>query len=195
MPWAGSITSRLPGIPHEVPAMNSAAYQLASRTDRLRAHLWDGLYVAWPALLGLAVGIPALTMAPRPNQDIGLFMLPYLIGILVSLGLGLKNLIRFCRTGQTYGKHKLGLVVVSQSGSSMTALPLFWRTISPAVLGMVPFVGIIASFDCFFIFGESRRCLHDYMAGSMVIDSNCLARAHDGVGLNPTSQDIGFRRF
>lgn len=175
--------------------MRESSYQLATRTNRLRAYFWDMLYVGWPALLGLGLGVPAALLAKNPNHEASAFMVPYLIGIVASCALGLMNLVRFCQTGQTYGKRKLGLVVVSQNGSPLSGLSLFWRMISPGVISMVPLVGIVASFDCLFIFGESRRCLHDYLASSIVVDSNSLGKESDGVGLNPSQEDIGFRRF
>lgn len=175
--------------------MRQSNFQLASRTSRLRAYFWDMLYVGWPALVGLALAVPASMLAKSSNDQMSMFMLPYLIGIVASCALGLVNLVRFCQTGQTYGKRKLGLIVVAQNGSPLSGLSLFWRMISPGVISMVPLVGIVASFDCLFIFGESRRCLHDYLASSIVVDSHSLREESDGVGLNPAQEDIGFRRF
>ena len=168
-------------------------YALASRYNRLLACLWDGLYCGWPMLLGLACMIPMMGMLDRSYQ--GWAFLPYGLGALVTMGLGLYNLVLVCRTGQTMGKRRLGLKVVKLDGEPLLGLGQFWRCISPTVISMVPLVGIVAAFDAFFIFGNSRRCLHDYLAGSVVVDKDSLGEAVHGVGLNPVVEDVGFTRF
>jgi hypothetical protein len=44
------------------------------------------------------------------------------------------------------------------------------RTWVPLFLPLLPFVGsLIAVLDLLFIFGPSRRCLHDQVAGTRVV--------------------------
>jgi hypothetical protein len=42
----------------------------------------------------------------------------------------------------------------------------------PTLIGMIPYVGWIFSLaDPLFIFGESRRCLHDMLADTIVVNT------------------------
>lgn len=47
------------------------------------------------------------------------------------------------------------------------------RYLAIGPIGYVPFVGRYFSvIDALFIYGENKRCLHDYIAGTMVVDLN-----------------------
>lgn len=150
-------------------------------------------------LIGLAfmfatMGMMAGSGGRGNDSAFFLGMAPYFIGIIATLIQALRNLILFCRTGQTWGKQRMGIKVVTQEGAPMSVGGLVWRSFCPTVLGMIPFINILGSFDVFFIFGSARRCLHDYLAGSIVVDADSLYYKEDGVGLNPSS-DLGFQRF
>ncbi len=76
------------------------------------------------------------------------------------------------RNGQTIGKKLMGIKIVDVNGN---LLPL-WKLIGLRVLPLyfllyVPFVGdYISIIDILFIFGSNKRCLHDYFAGSWVVN-------------------------
>ena len=72
-------------------------------------------------------------------------------------------------SGQTIGKKLLMIRIVSTGGK----LPGFLQAVVlrnwlRVVFSFIPFFGII---DFLFIFADSRRCLHDYLAGTKVISS------------------------
>lgn len=70
--------------------------------------------------------------------------------------------------GQTLAKMLLGMRIVDASGRSPGFLQgVVMRDWLRNLLNIIPFFGLI---DALFIFGESRRCLHDYMAGTHVVD-------------------------
>jgi len=165
---------------------------LASRTRRLRARLWDLAFCWWPGLLGwlaLAMGI-SISSDGLEDWSVWLFGL----GMLASAALSLVNLFRFMSTGQSWGKKRMGVLVISSTGQRMSAGGLLWRCASPFVLSMVPLVGLITYFDSLFIFSDSRRCLHDHLASTQVVDADSYVEpGAEGTGLNPS--EIGFSRF
>jgi len=61
----------------------------------------------------------------------------------------------------------LGIRVVRTDGSPASLGRVIWlRNILNSVLGIVPLYGLI---DSLFIFAESRQCLHDKIADTIVI--------------------------
>jgi uncharacterized RDD family membrane protein YckC len=75
--------------------------------------------------------------------------------------------------GQTIGKRLLGVRIV---GHVDEANPGFLRAVAlravvPGLIGMIPGVGFVFSLiDVCFIFREDRRCVHDFIAGTKVIE-------------------------
>ena len=76
-------------------------------------------------------------------------------------------------SGQTWGKKLLKMRIVDLDGhqprfASLIAL----RYGTTQVITLVPFVGPWYSLlDSLFIFGEDRRCLHDRIAGTRVVEA------------------------
>lgn len=168
-------------------------FTLASRTRRLRARLWDLLFCWGPAGLGWLGFIVTISSDSHAVSEDWMLIF-FCLAMLTSLVLALFNLLQFLRTGQTWGKKRLGLLVISNTGQRMAAGGLLWRCLSTFVLAMVPLVGLITYFDSLFIFSESRRCLHDHLASSQVVDFDSYEEPRaEGTGLNPS--EIGFSRF
>ena len=73
--------------------------------------------------------------------------------------------------GQTVGKMVLGLRIVRTDGSRVAPLRLFGlRYVVGNFVGAVPYLGwIYGLVDALLIFRESRRCLHDQIADTIVI--------------------------
>jgi uncharacterized RDD family membrane protein YckC len=71
------------------------------------------------------------------------------------------------RNGQTIGKKWLKIKVVRSDGSPASLGRIFWlRNFVNGLLGIIPLYGMI---EVLFIFGESRQCLHDKLADTIVI--------------------------
>ena len=69
--------------------------------------------------------------------------------------------------GQSIAKKLLGIKVVRTDGSAASLGRIFWlRNVVNAVISIVPLYSLI---DGLFIFGESRQCLHDKIAGTIVL--------------------------
>jgi len=88
------------------------------------------------------------------------------IGLIVWLGITIKFMHA---NGQSIGKKACGIKVVRRDGSRASLSRLIWlRNVVNALLGLIPLYGII---DSLVIFGEARRCLHDHIADTIVINA------------------------
>lgn len=143
---------------------------LARRFARLAAQFLDGLINLVALIPGVALLIAA-TNAPPKNGEV-----PILAFVVMAIGflcLNIYQWILLSRDGQTLGKKALGIKVVMYDDGSN---PGFGRTVALRVwvnglIGAVPYIGgIYGLIDALFIFGEERRCIHDYMAGTKVIE-------------------------
>lgn len=148
---------------------NTTKPDLASRWSRLWASIIDSLImmlVIVPAMYftgafdDLANGVePSLVY----NLAIGL------LGFVVFFLINGKFLIS---DGQTIGKKILGIKIVDLNGN----LPgvkqhLLKRYAVYFIPGQVPVVGQIFSVvNILFIFGKEKRCLHDMVAGTKVVN-------------------------
>ena len=71
------------------------------------------------------------------------------------------------RNGQSIAKKLLGIKVVRTDGSPVSLGRLFLlRNVVNGIISLVPLYGFV---DALFIFGESRQCLHDRIAGTVVL--------------------------
>src|SRR6185312_14060663 len=82
------------------------------------------------------------------------------------------NCVMLHRSGQTIGKRMLDIAIVRTDGSRMGLLRyLFIRVLPVALLGVIPYIGRLATLiDPLLIFGNERRCLHDLIADTIVVD-------------------------
>jgi uncharacterized RDD family membrane protein YckC len=89
-------------------------------------------------------------------------------GLLILLGIIGVNLFFLVKYGQSIGKRIVGIRVVDKE-SDVNPGPgkvIGLRVIVNALIGIVPFYGLV---DVLFIFGEERRCIHDLIAGTRVV--------------------------
>ncbi len=71
------------------------------------------------------------------------------------------------RNGQSIAKKMLQIKVVRRDGSRASVSRIFWlRNVVNGLLGIIPIYAVI---DALFIFGETRQCLHDKIADTIVI--------------------------
>ena len=140
----------------------------AGRLPRLMAALVDGG-------ISLVVAIPAVVAAMRytPQRGIGelggSLVLLTMVGYLALL---IYTLILLSREGQTIGKRVIGIRIVRTDGERAGLGRLFWlRYCVPSLIGAIPYIGWIFSIaNILWIFGEQRRCLHDHIADTMVVN-------------------------
>ena len=140
----------------------------AERGTRLGAALLDGLIlivtVYAPFVLGALLSLEPTGASRADGAILG-----------AGIGLGLIGFAVWCwftikyvkRNGQSIGKKLVGIKVIRTGGAPVTLGRLFWlRNVANGVISIIPLYGFL---DLLFIFGESRRCLHDRIADTIVV--------------------------
>jgi uncharacterized RDD family membrane protein YckC len=95
---------------------------------------------------------------------------------MIGLGLAsylLLNLWLLWARGQTLGKAIMGIMIVTaKTGTKAPLWRLFFRGLffpTLYLIVLIPFIALIPVIDQAFIFGKSRRCIHDWICGTSVI--------------------------
>jgi len=128
-----------------------SAPMLASRGSRLLAAIVDtaAFLVVW--LVAYFVNEPAL----------------FFIGL---IGLGAYQIYLLSAQGQTIGKNIMNIKIVKcdtgDNGGFVTNVLL--RGILNAIISFVPLYSLV---DVLFIFREDRRCIHDMIANTRVVEA------------------------
>jgi uncharacterized RDD family membrane protein YckC len=147
----------------------------AGRLQRLGAVLLDSLFycicivpIAMPAYqnyLARARGVPV-------SQSSSSAMFLGLCGV-IAIGLFIYNLVLLHRNGQTIGKRLVGIKIVRTNGEAASLGRIFFaRMLAMGVLRSIPFIGpFISLIDVLMIFGNEKRCLHDLIADTIVIQA------------------------
>jgi len=151
-------------------APTNAAGTLAGRWTRLGAVLIDGVIAS--ALFGLLAWLtPINIFIPDPSQGIWLTMLRNAFAGFVFFVL--INGYLLATRGQTVGKMLLKIRIVRSDGSPASFGRLVGlRFIVNTLLTLVPVVGgIYALVDALFIFRTQRRCVHDLIADTVVVQA------------------------
>jgi len=138
----------------------ASGIQLADRGTRLGAALLDGLIILvmvyLPFMLSVMVG------GQESMSWIGLVVAG--IGLIVWLFFTVKFL---GENGQSIGKKACKIKILRKDGSEVSiSRVIIGRNVVNGLLGIIPLYGII---DPLFIFGNARRCVHDYIADTIVI--------------------------
>ncbi len=149
---------------------------LAGRGTRLLAAILDGLLygIAW--IPGGFVMFE--TLANSDDSELGIdygevFSAPLgIVSAVIWLAILTVNLVWLSQRGQTIFKRVLGIRIVLVSDESN---PGFLRAglvryIVFMFVGLVPVGGLINLIDVLLIFNSERRCLHDFLAGTKVVD-------------------------
>jgi uncharacterized RDD family membrane protein YckC len=151
------VTSTLPP-----PLPDEMRLPLAGRGDRLLAKIVD-------RALYLACLVPALVVAILQMRNA--LALAVVLGVLAVAILFIYNLTLLGDRGQTVGKRWLRIRIVRSDGGDADLGRLFGlRMCVPWLIGFV--LGpLFVLPDVLFIFGDERRCLHDMMADTLVVDA------------------------
>lgn len=129
--------------------------ELATKKQRLGAALLDGFIVAVPYAVGSTDAVPT------PVR---------LVATLASLGLLVYQLRLVSLTGQTIGKRLVGIRIVLKEGlvNGGFVVNVVKRGLVNGLLCLVPGYFVV---DSLFVFREDRRCIHDLIAGTCVIQA------------------------
>jgi len=143
---------------------------LADRGTRLGAAILDGLIFFGMVYLPLFITGLGAGLAGENRNAAGSALA---IGLgLTCIGLGVWSwlTIRYVlRNGQSIGKKITGIKVTRTDGSPAALGRIFWlRNVVNGLISIIPLYGLI---DALFIFAESRQCLHDKIADTIVINA------------------------
>jgi len=144
---------------------------LASRGKRLAAAVVD-VFIFFPLVLLIAqplglinISDPAKMQGFNLDQTMQLFIIGQVLFLLVQ-GYLLHT------QGQTIGKKLLKIRIVSLDDELLGIGQLYFvRYLTFSLIAQIPIIGaLISMVNVLFIFGQDRRCLHDRLAGTKVIE-------------------------
>jgi uncharacterized RDD family membrane protein YckC len=149
----------------------------ATRGSRLGAAIIDGLIFGLPFLPSYLAAMPTIMHQAKPGAGAafwGAVVMTggrFYFGLLALLCTGIITAILVHKNGQTIGKKLLGIKVARKDGSRATLARIFFlRYLLNTVIGFIPLIGpLYGLIDALFIFGEPKRCCHDYIADTIVI--------------------------
>ena len=140
---------------------------LASRWSRLWASLIDSI-IMMLVLIPLMIvtgGFEGVAQGIEPSFTYNLIMA--VVGIVLFV---IVNGALLIRHGQTVGKRLVKIKITDMNGMRPTLNNYLARYAVYFLPGQVPIVGQLFSIvNILFIFGESKRCLHDHAGGTKVV--------------------------
>jgi uncharacterized RDD family membrane protein YckC len=150
----------------------------AGRLARLGARLLDGLILVVAAFVSaLVIGLPIGFLVGAASHDAqagGLFgAIGIQIGCIIGmLGISIYQWVLLVRDGQTIGKRMARIQVIRcEDGHPPSFVHgVLLRSWLNALLSQLT-CGVYGLVDILFIFREDRRCIHDYLAGTMVVQA------------------------
>ena len=136
---------------------------LAGRGSRLIAQFVDGL-------LFLTIYIPFFVAAAGGAESEAAVAGSMMAMLLILLGLAVVQIFYLSRDGQTIGKKamKIRIVRYDDGGNPGFVKAVFLRAIANGFIGIIPGYALV---DILFIFGAEKRCIHDYIAGTKVVEA------------------------
>jgi len=148
---------------------------LASRENRLLAQLLDSAIVFVAMIPAIPFVLWAIALAVNPDGNHTGATITAILGIVVALllvvGVSIYQLIILSTEGQTVGKKIMKIKIVkSDSGENPGfVIAVLLRSLLPGVINS--FVGIFSLVDILFIFREDRRCIHDLLSTTDVVNA------------------------
>ncbi|MEW6412743.1 MAG: RDD family protein [Candidatus Zixiibacteriota bacterium] len=150
--------------------MKPTTQDLAGYGERLGGAIIDGIIsmiVIFPLLFGTGIFQNIVKQG-----EITFEQQVFMFGLGWSTFLILNGYLLYKR-GQTIGKAIVKTRIVDLEGRIPGFAKLFFlRYVVIGLLASIPMLGTLVSLaDVLFIFGKHRRCLHDHLAGTVVVDA------------------------
>lgn len=150
---------------------NGINLYLASRWRRLGAAIIDGII----SMIVVFVSMHQMGILKRSfegvkmtiNEQLYLFIISWVAFLIINGYLLYKR-------GQTVGKLMVNTQIVDLKGKIPNfGKILLLRYLVFGLIAQIPLIGGLFNLvDILFIFGRERRCLHDYLAGTVVINES-----------------------
>ena len=147
-----------------------AQAELAGRGERLGAYLLDLVIalvlVGAPLLVGMSWDAAAAGNWEGAFSPVGAILCG--VGVLVYIAI---TAYLVYKNGQTMGKKIVGIKVVRSDRSHASLGRIFWlRNVVNWIPSVIPYLGnIYGLVDALFIFSDSRQCVHDKIADTIVV--------------------------
>jgi len=178
--YAQDIPRRPPSVPRPPKLLKKVtsdtdrelpeSFILASPGIRLAAQILDGLiylFLMIPIFIGLAL------FSEKKEQDTAMAMGLVSMGVLLIVVLFIVQGVFLSSQGQTLGKKMMSVRIVNydDSGNPGFGRAFLLSYFANTLLTMIPWLGWIYSMvDILFIFRGDRRCIHDLMAMTKVVE-------------------------
>ena len=157
-------------ILEEAVEVKSNSVELASRWRRLGASIVDSIILMIPSMIIMYYTgfFDHVTQGKAPPTTDTLLI--FVAGLAIYIAFNIHSLKA---NGQTLGKKALGIKVVDMNYEKPTLATLILKRYFPyAICGQIPAVGqIITTINVLLIFRQDKRCGHDLIAGTQVV--NC----------------------
>ena len=160
--------ANIPAAPLAVVPGPAIDPNLADRGARLGAVLLDCVIAFGFCLPGFIV------LWTGGKDDNTMSTIAFILIALGFLALAVIQIYLLSTKGQTLGKKVVGVKIIRYADSTNPGFvyACLLRAIVPSLISNIPFLGLIfALVDICFIFGEERRCLHDLIAGTKVVNA------------------------
>jgi uncharacterized RDD family membrane protein YckC len=153
-------------LPHRREERTVGSNALASREARLAAAMIDGV----ATLLILIPAMVAFVFAGAAEGAGAASVLFALVSGIALLAFCIYQITLLVSEGQTLGKKMMRIRIVNHDDGAVPSAGrlLGIRYVVNSLLGNIPLYSIV---DILFIFGEERRCLHDHLAGTKVVEA------------------------
>lgn len=146
--------------------------ELAGRWTRLGAVLIDGI-------ISIVISIPIMIYLGVFDQieqgpiSLGLTLKLSLLGFVIFL---IVHAYLLSNYGQTVGKKLLDIKIVDLNGNKPEFNSLIAKRYLPIwVVSLIPIIGqILPLIDALFIFRKDKRCIHDLIAGTRVVENTTI---------------------
>jgi uncharacterized RDD family membrane protein YckC/DNA-directed RNA polymerase subunit RPC12/RpoP len=152
-------------VREEMRASGTPATLACSRWKRLFGSLIDSFAGAVALIAGVILVALMGSLSGEGGRD------PLMLVVLITFPamLGICQLYMIAVDGRTVGKYCVGSKIVNLEGKPPGVFQgIVMRIVVIAFLGMIPMFGLV---NICWIFNEPKRCLHDIIAGTYVIDA------------------------
>ncbi len=151
----------------EMRALGNPELLACSRWKRLLGAIIDAFAVLVAVMMGVMLAAMIGSLGGQPSDGVDPSIL--IVMFTLPLMLGICQCYLIATEGRTIGKYCVKSKIVNlQNQPPGFFQGVVLRVIAVGFLGMIPCFSLV---DVCWIFNEPKRCLHDYIAGTFVIDA------------------------
>ena len=165
--------------------MDETRQVLASRGKRLGGSLLDSL-IAVVLIVPIMFASGVFNQIKQGQQmSIGQTALFFFLGLAIFL---IIHGFLLSKHGQTVGKKIVGTRIVDKENGRIIPLGKVFglRVLPISIIGQIPLIGgLFGIVDSLFIFRKDKRCVHDLIAGTIVVDAEQISNQSKAIVTTP----------